>query len=122
MNVAARQALDADHAAASDHNGWHVYRMNDYEWWLARTLEEAKADAARCWGYTLEQAEAEEMFDEPHELDAGELDRLTFVDDTQLPEGALVRRSFREELEMRVASLREKGGEMRPERFAVTDW
>lgn len=112
------QVIDANQRAES-HESWHVYCLNDHEWWLARSLDEAMRDAARFWGYTLEEAIADELFDEPYELDAKQLDRLSFIDDSVTPEA---RRTFADELELRVGSRRESGLEIKPQLFACTDW
>lgn len=80
---------------------WRVYRMNDYEWWVARTLDEAKADAAKQWGYSVEDAERDEMYDDPDELTDAEMEHLKFREDMFDPLSPT--RSFREELDRMIA-------------------
>lgn len=52
-----------------------IYRLNDYEWWLASSLQEAIEDRRRIIGND------EDVY-EPAELTAVELDSLFFVDDS----------------------------------------
>lgn len=60
----------------------HVFRLNDYEWWLAETLEQAMAEAAIQWGpYDVLQCIADEMYDEPSRLTEAALASRTFVDE-----------------------------------------
>lgn len=96
---------------------WRVFYMNDCEWWVARSLEEAKVDAAKAWGCSVATAEADGMYDDPYELCDAELERLKFVVDRELPEKQWKRITFREELERRVAV-----GMMQPELFACTEY
>ena len=71
-----------------------VFRLNDYEWWMAPTLEEAIAKAMAVFSLR-----ADEVADDgARELTDEELDRFIFVDDNDN------RRTFREELERRVAA------------------
>jgi hypothetical protein len=88
---------------------WRVFRMNDCDWWLARTVAEARAD------YLRETGEDE---DEARELIEEELDRLHFVDtgEDERPMKA-TRRPFREELARRVSA-----GLSKPEMFACTEY
>lgn len=88
---------------------WRVFRMNDTDWWLARTLAEARAD------YLHQTGEDE---DEARELTEEELDRLHFVDtdEDERPMKA-TRRPFREELAQRVSA-----GLSKPELFACTEY
>lgn len=80
---------------------WRVYRLTDYEWWVARTLEEAKEDAAKQWGYTVDEAEEDEMFCDPEELSDAEMERLKFREDMLDPLSPV--RTFREELDRMIA-------------------
>lgn len=97
---------------------WRVFYMNDCEWWCARTLQEAKEDAARTWGCSVEQAEKDGMYDDPYELCDAELDRLHYVDtDERERPVKKSRRTFRDELAQRVAA-----GLSRPELFACTEY
>ncbi len=71
-----------------------VFMMNDCDWWMAETAEDATRDyvAAGC-------SSGDE--DEPEELDDDQLDHLVFV--WEADDGTNGRRSFREELNRRVA-------------------
>lgn len=75
---------------------WRVFRLTDYEWWVARTLDEAKEDAAREWGYSVEQAERDEIFDDPEELSDEQMALLTFREDMYDPKSE--RRTFSAQL------------------------
>lgn len=55
---------------------WRVYKLNDCDWWVARTLEEAKASFQATCG----PMDDEEAFDEPYELTDADMDRLKIVD------------------------------------------
>lgn len=88
-----------------------VFQMNDCDWWLAPSLDEAKADYIREMGASPEELE------DAFELDDTALDRLNFTDDRALPDGELVKRPFREELERRIAA-----GDTGPGFFASTEW
>ncbi len=89
---------------------WRVFHMNDIDWWLARTLDEAKSDYTRQTG--------DEDLDDAYELTDEELDRLHFVDtDERERPVTKSRRTFREELAQRVAS-----GVNEPELFACTEY
>lgn len=98
---------------------WRVFRMNDVDWWMARTLEEARASYKRETGDD-ETEDACELTDE-------EMDRLMFheTDENERPTKK-GRRTFREELRQRVElmeSLRvEHGVEPRPDLFACTEY
>lgn len=94
---------------------WKVYAINEYEFFMARSMEEAKATAAEQWGYTVAQAEAEGLFDDADELADESLDRITLIDDTELPDGPLKKTTFRARLEKIVAS------DPRPQFFAGVD-
>lgn len=53
-----------------------LFKLNEYEWWAAETLEEAKQACLKETG--LDESEA---FEDPYELDGTELDTLMFTDD-----------------------------------------
>lgn len=72
---------------------WHIYQLNDSDWWLARTLDEAKADALVYFGQDTEM-----ITPDAHQLSARELDTLMYKAD-----GGETRVSFRQELASRVA-------------------
>lgn len=100
---------------------WRVFRMDDCDWWLARTLEEARES------YQHETGVSDEMIEDAREVTDEEMDKLTFID---MDEGKRIvgesRRSFREELRQRV-ELRERlkakhGIEPKPELFASTEY
>lgn len=92
---------------------WRVFRMNDCEWWVARTLAEAKAHYLEYTGCSEEEA-----FDDAHELDDESLDRLHYidVDESERPIKKS-RRTFRAELAQRVSA-----GLSKPELFACTEY
>ncbi len=66
-----------------------VFRLNDNDWWVAESLEEAKADYLKVTGLTEDEA-----FDGEAELSDADLDRLHIFD-----EDFRRTRSFRERLE-----------------------
>ena len=70
-----------------------VFRINDYEWYAAETLDEAIAEAVRMSGLP-----ADEAADDPVEITEKEMDQLTFFDDMSDPESSQTR-SFREQLQ-----------------------
>jgi hypothetical protein len=94
-----------------------VFQMSDYEWWLAHSLDEAKADYMNETGSNAEDCE------DARELTAEELDTLEILAPDDVPRtfrrGALqvMTRSFPsfKELEQR---LKFASG---PEMFASTD-
>lgn len=91
-------------------NQMHVFRLTDCEWWMARTLDEAKTDYTQVTG---EQAD-----DDARQLSEEDLDRLWYVDtnEDETP-NATMRCSFRQELANRIAT-----GISKPEVFACTDY
>lgn len=101
-------------SAMTDPLPLRVFRMNDCEWWLATTLEQAKADYMKTVGPMPE----EDAFDEPHELSDDELLKLHFVDmdDGERAIGKS-RRTFREEL-----SLQRAADPVTPRLFACTEY
>lgn len=93
---------------------WRVFRLNDCDWWIARTLEEAVADCKR------EQGMEDRDFTDARELTEAELDNLRFVEERDIPRKDWVRRSFREELARRSAS--NEPGDRKPGLFASTEY
>jgi hypothetical protein len=87
---------------------WLVFRMDDYEWWVARSLDEARTayEAGR-----ISHAEAMEATEDARELSAAELESMKFTED-----GKPVS-TFADELARRVAA-----GLSAPEFFAGTEW
>jgi hypothetical protein len=98
--------------AMTDPLPMRVFAMNDCDWWMARSLEEAKADYCHQTGST-----ESELCPEARELTDAELDRLriTDLDDNERPSGKS--RSFRKELQRRVDA-----GITKPEMFASTEY
>lgn len=92
--------------------GWHIYRMNDCDWWVARSLNEAKRD----YMDTVGPMDEEEAFDESGEISQEEYDRLQFTDcdEDERPTGLTL--TFRGELCRRVTA-----GLTAPEMFASTE-
>lgn len=83
---------------------WRVFKLNDCDWWVARTLEEAKADCRYQCG--------DIDFEDEHELSDADLDRLKFCDEDCSSKS----HSFREELRLRI-----EAGITKPEFFASTE-
>lgn len=98
---------------------WKVFQVTEYEWFVARSRDEAIAAACSLWGCSSpEQAVEEEMLDldEVLELDAEAMDALRFTD-TDEDENAIGEpRSFREELRRRVEAGLSEG-----ELFAMSE-
>jgi hypothetical protein len=92
---------------------WRVYRLNDCEWWIARSLEEARSSYTQTTG-----VDGEHAFDSENELTDAQLESLFFVDrdDNDVPLKKS-RRTFLEELRRRVAA-----GLAAPELFASTEY
>ena len=70
-----------------------VFRINDYEWYMANTLEEAIKLAMDLTGLPADEA-AE---DDAHEECEAEMNRMKFVDDD-----GVTRRTFAAELQRRI--------------------
>lgn len=85
-----------------------VFRLNDWEWWAADTLEAAIAHWKQRSGLTDEELE------EPRELTADEMAKLEYVEHEDDPP---TRRSFAAELAQRVAA-----GLEFPQPFATTEY
>ena len=85
-----------------------VFAMNDWDWWAAETLEEAKGAYWREMG--IEDAD-EDFLDDAHELDEEEMNHFQFNDDDG------TKRSFREQLKNMIAS-----GAKFPAFFASTEY
>lgn len=86
-------------SAMTDPLPLRVFRLNDCDWWIARTLEEAKVSYQADCGPMAD----EEAFDEPRELSDAELDRLKFHDRDEADR--IIRktiRTFREELRQQI--------------------
>lgn len=79
---------------------WRVYRVNDTDWMMARTLDEARSEYMRQTGCSVEDA-----FDGERELTDEEMDRLQFRFWLEGPEHPPRdhKHSFREELAHRVS-------------------
>lgn len=94
----------------------HIYRLNEYEYWRATSLEEAIATAMTSCGLSREEV----IDDQCHELTDTELDTLRFIEtdepgSEEPPEG-WPERSFREQLALEDAAGAEAGI------FAGTEW
>jgi hypothetical protein len=91
---------------------WRVFRMDDCDWWVARSLEEAKAT------YLHETGVDNEYVEDARELTDEEMDRLHYVDSDERDRPVKAsRRSFRVELAQRVSA-----GLSKPELFASTEY
>lgn len=101
-------------SAMTDPLPLRVFRLNDCDWWIARTLEEAKVSYQGECG----PMDDEEAFDEPRELTDEELDRLKFHDRDD--RDRVIRktiRTFREELRQQI-----KADPTTPRMFACTEY
>lgn len=80
---------------------WRVFRMNDYECWLARSKEEACQAYVDAQGCSLEDCEKYELLkrDDVVELTEAELDCLIFVDGEFSLNDPKRKRTFRAELQ-----------------------
>lgn len=81
-----------------------IYQLNDCEWWMAYSLEQAIETAIKQTGCTREEVYDPEWAD--GELTDAQLDKLQFVDTEA--EGQ-PKRSFREQLAIEVAAGRGPG-------------
>jgi hypothetical protein len=72
---------------------WHVYQINDCDWWLARSMDEAKEAALKAY------SRDEYMIDDPRELTQADLERIQYHDEYHRAV-----HSFAVELEIRVAA------------------
>ena len=101
--------------AAPTTSVYKVFQLNDVEWWMAPSLEEAITEAVRQTGLVRE-----DVFDEScaHELTDEELDKLVFDWGSEFGKfnDPDYQHSFRKELKDRI----EDGS--RTEVFAVTDY
>jgi hypothetical protein len=88
-----------------------IFRMNDCDWWLATTLEAAKADYKHQTGIDLEDIE------DAREVTEEEMDRLKFIENYDGPKSGWIKRTFREELQRRITD-----GEAKPGCFASTEY
>lgn len=88
-------------------NKYRIYEMNDCDWWMATSAEEAKRD------YLASIDGDESCIDDsgPRQLTNEQLDKLKFSDD--LPETEDNTRTFREEMARR---------EPRSQFFASTEY
>lgn len=101
-------------SAMTDPLPLRVFRLNDCDWWIARTLEEAKVSYQADCGPMAD----EEAFDEPRELTDEELDRLKFHDRDDADR--IIRktiRTFREELRQQIHV-----DPVTPRQFACTEY
>ena len=105
--------------AMTDPLPWRVFRLNDCDWWFARSLEEAIAD------YKHQTGAGDEELEDARELTEEELDRLMFTDDPDDPLSATLH-TFRDELRARIQLQGELEAEhgipRKPELFASTEY
>ena len=83
-----------------------VFCMNDCDWWMAETLEQAKADYLKMTGKDAN------ILDNPHEMTAEEMENAEFYPDESV-ERAI---PFTEELRNRIVAGRKS------ELFASTEY
>lgn len=98
--------------AMTDPLPMRVFRMNDCDWWMARSLDEAKADYISQTGST-----EDELCPDARELTEEELDRLRFTDTDEYERPIGKTCSFRKELQRRIDA-----GVTRPGMFASTEY
>lgn len=91
-----------------------LFRMNDCDWVMAPSLDEAANFYAKYTAGSYEDA----MKDEPRELTDEEMDKLRFMDHADDPEPSRGDRSFREELARRMATADENETDL----FATTEY
>lgn len=124
--VAAAVAAAAPAMAVTDQ--WRVFRVSEYEWYVARSPLEALTAAAMDWGCKhcpaeigalIADLELEGLTDEePEDVGDAGLDGLVFVDvDEDDNPIRSTRRTFRAELAQRIAA-----GLDAPELFAAAEW
>ena len=92
---------------------WAVFQITESEWYVARTLDEAKGTAADDMDMTVAECEAD-LFVDAHELTATEMETYMFVDDER-PGAPKV--PFRQALAERIAA-----GITGPAMFAAHDY
>lgn len=88
-----------------------IFEMDDCTWWMAPTLEDAVDDYLKETGQKREEVLG--RGEDPHEISGAEYDTLIFVED----EGDGVQRTFREELDRRLAA-----GDTAAQMFASTEY
>lgn len=88
---------------------WRVFRVSDCEWWLARSLDEARAHYREFTG--------EDIDEDARELTDAELCRLQFIDDPDRPLAKGRKRSFAKELALRISA-----GVDGPQMFACSEY
>ncbi len=89
-----------------------IFRMHDYEWVAGQTLEECKEYLRELTGLSDEEA-----FDEPYEISEDAYDKLIFCTDEVDEKGKEIKRTFREELNLRIKDEPEF-----PVMFATTEY
>lgn len=103
--------------ASAESRPWRVYRMNQNDWWMARSQDEALqffAETERC---SIQDCFHYELLEDVRELTGDELDSLMFVDDDAARDDPTRKRSFRAELARRVRVERPEY----PQNFASTE-
>lgn len=89
---------------------WKVYQLNDYEWWCAKSLEEAVQESMKQTGMEREEVYDESNGAEP--LSEQSMKTMRFYD-----EDTKIHRSFERHL-----YLEEQKGINEPFMFATTEW
>jgi hypothetical protein len=99
--------------AAANGSGWRIFKLNDCDWWIARSIDEAKASFQKECGPMPD----DEAFDEPCELTDADMDTLKIAesDENERRTGKFL--TFREYLIERIGD-----GLDSPEMFASTEW
>lgn len=80
-----------------------IFAMNDSDWCAAETLEDALKAMAENLDYETTPEGIDDMrrefeVEDPGEISDESMDSLIFTDDSDLPEGQIIKRTFREQL------------------------
>jgi len=88
----------------------NVYAINEYDWMIGASLEDCINEYILCYGDP-------EIIDEPQELTETQLESLTHFVDERDEGGELLKRTFKEQLAIEVAT----GGDF-PRLFTSTEY
>lgn len=99
-----------------------IFAMNDCDWYAAENLEDALKAMAKNVSCeptpeTIAAMRKDFAVDDPGGISDESMDRLIYTDDSELPEGQIVKRTFREQL----AHMVENGTDF-PCIFATTEY
>jgi hypothetical protein len=99
-----------------------IFAMNDCDWYAAESVEDALKAMAEVFSYKTTPEGIADMregldVENPGEISDESMDSLIFTDDSDLPEGQIVKRTFREQLAQMIAD-----GQKFPCFFASTEY